>query len=160
MFHCIPLHSVIYWVLMCIVLHLHCSFVVFMMPLYAVHIMSTEHSIITQAASQWVLCFSGCLPNVLIYLWLIIFLSRSREINMMMMMIVLGWIRGKSSYHSWRVGNTFPFLYVIHYGICRHNENVAGLHWRQVINRLTSAGVSFGKILYRIVADIFRDSSP
>jgi len=34
------------------------------------HIISTEHSIITQAASQWVLCFSGSIP---IYLWLIIF---------------------------------------------------------------------------------------
>jgi len=37
------------------------------------HINSTEHSIITQAASQWVLCFSGSLPIVLIYLRLIIF---------------------------------------------------------------------------------------
>ena len=37
------------------------------------HIISTEHLIITQAASQWVLSFSGSLPIVLIYLWLIIF---------------------------------------------------------------------------------------
>jgi len=34
---------------------------------------ATEHLIITQAASQWVLCLSGSLPIVLIYLRLIIF---------------------------------------------------------------------------------------
>ena len=31
------------------------------------------HWLATRAASQWVLCFSGSLPDVLIYLWLIIF---------------------------------------------------------------------------------------
>jgi len=48
------------------------------------HIIFIKHSLTTQAASQWGLCFSGSLPNVLTCLWLIIFLSHSREINMMM----------------------------------------------------------------------------
>jgi len=42
-------------------------------PSSTFHINSTKHSIITQAASQWVLCFSGSRPIALIYLRLIIF---------------------------------------------------------------------------------------
>ena len=75
-FHCIPLHFTIYWVV-----ELHCiAFALQLCCLYdasvrclSFHINSTEHSIITQAASQWVSCFSGSLPIVLIHLWLIIF---------------------------------------------------------------------------------------
>jgi len=55
----------------CSVLHLHYNFVVVMMPLvctlFTLHF--TEQSIITQAASQWVLCLSGSLQIVLIYLY-------------------------------------------------------------------------------------------
>jgi len=85
----IVLYCIIYWVMV-----LHCiAFALQLCCLHDVsvcclpfHINSTEHSIITQAASQWVLCFSGSLPIALIYLWLIIFLCYSRKINTMMVM--------------------------------------------------------------------------
>jgi len=69
---------------------LHCSFVVFYASVCCLpfHAISTEHLTITQTASHWVLCFSGSLSIVLIYLWLIIFLSHSRQTNMMVTMSV------------------------------------------------------------------------
>ena len=73
----IRLYSIaLYWVVMlhCIALALQlCCLSSASVRCLSFHINSTEHSIITQAASQWVLCFSGSLPIALIYLWLIIF---------------------------------------------------------------------------------------
>jgi len=74
----IPLHCITYWVVVlhCIALALQlcCLYDASVRCLgLPFHVNSTEHSIIIQAASQWVLCFSGSLPIALIYLWLIIF---------------------------------------------------------------------------------------
>jgi len=59
--------------------------------LFPYHIVFFKHSLVAQAASQWVACFSGSLPIVFI-------LRCSRKINMMMMMMmttmigVSGWM--------------------------------------------------------------------
>jgi len=78
----------IYWVVVlhCIALALQlCCLYDASVRCLPFHINSTEHSIITQAGNQWVLCFSGSLPIALFISDWLYFLCYSRKINTMMM---------------------------------------------------------------------------